>query len=262
MRFKRYISCLLALYYSANLYAVQTVYRADTEAPLTVFQNGISAQQPGGNSNLLSYLEGYSERQGNAGLITTFVSDIDFNLFDVPRFYLYTVRADAHFYDVNLSLRLCRDHPISYMAELECRDLLENQLLQSSNLFIVQNNIPTANIESATEFVLNPNTHHYEVGTYSVNPNYQALSTQSNPYAYPITAYDVAHLFEHLGLVLVEQQPNQRNLVNGGMPIGACPTTRRHASMKLSQSNFLKTDKNFGCKYTAFAFYPIIVVLF
>lgn len=260
--FKKYAIYLLALSFIAKLYAVQTVYRADTEAPVTVFQNGISAQEPiNGNFNLLVYLQGTSTRQGNAGLIATFASDFDFNLFAVPMFYLYTIRADAHFYDANLSLRLCQEHPVTPYAEIECRDLLANRLLQSQNIFVTQNYIPTSNIVGATQYIYNATTRQYQVGAYTVNPNYQALPTESNPYAYPITSRDANYLFERIGIVLAEPLPNHTNPINRGLPIGVCPI-RRHASVKLFTNNYLKTDESFGCKYLQFEVYPIIVVLF
>lgn len=201
----KYIIYILAFYFSINLYAVQTIYSADREAPATVFQNGLSAQQSGGISNLLAYLEGTSIRNANSGLLVTYTRNVNLNFFNVPTVYIYTIRADAHFYDVNLSLSFCQNNPPSYLAHLVCASLLNNPTYQSENLFVVQN------IISATEFNYNPVTGQYVPGAVTNNPNYQPLSTQSNPYPYPypypITAEDAGNLYPHLGLILEEPQP-------------------------------------------------------
>ncbi len=257
---KKYIIYILAFCFSINLYAVQTVYRVDSEAPATVFQNGLSAQQSGGNSNLLAYLEGTSIRFANSGLLVTYTRDTNLNFFSAPTIYIYTIRADAHFYDVNLSLSFCRNNPPSRLAHIVCASLLNNPIYQSENLFVVQNIISASNIESAIEFNYNQITGEYVPGAVTNNPNYQPLGTQSNPYPYPITEEDASNLYPHLGLILAEPQPNQP-VPNRGLPLGACPI-RRHASMKSSKDTFLKGDENFGCKYLQFYAYPITAVLF
>jgi Pertussis toxin, subunit 1 len=258
--YKKYIIFLSTMFVITNIYAVSNVYRADTEAPDTVFQNGIVSQRPGGSDNLLTHLEGYSMREGNDNLISTVTEDINFNMFNAPRFYVYTIRADPHFFDVNLSLQFCFNHPVIPVAQAVCEDLLQNEEVQTGHHFIIRNNIPTANIYSARVFNYNTFTHQYQPGETTYNPNYRALPTGSNPYPYDITADDVTDLFGHMGVNLAFNEPNDAPLpVNRGMPIGLCPIRRTGSHMKssLTDNLMMNANENFGCKHLAWVFLPL-----
>lgn len=183
MNFKLKVIILVFFYLSsACAISADFVYRIDDRPPSEIFRNGFFSK--GTNMILIQHIVGAScHRTGDSAFIATTselesarsIADAIFgaNRDDSRTLYLYTIRADSHFYNLTPTVNALEDRGEAFTSQ-------QFAMMEIQREVVALRNIPNQNIQSVTPIIYDGSSHHTTDGISQSNAAYISRETRIN----------------------------------------------------------------------------------